>query len=533
MECDTCLKNGDATPLNCSTCARASLYPIRINLATVLLEKEMLGRQIGAIEGVSTSTTPQSAVSGSALVVTTEAAKKHDVERTQNERVEVEERIEMILEQRRVLEKQIEDGKKESSARKAELSRRRSDMTSVTHVLQSRRGAAMETVQKSIGRRTYRLDKTEDRTKSAQSTLCREAALLAGLKQKRRKTKDGKIKEYYTIGGVNILDLRDLNTASPEQISASLTQIARLLCICCTYLSLQTPAEVTLPYNDYPLPTMFTPSASYQDYKVPFPGLPPSPVLNTSPRASRTLTADPRPLPKPRVLCIDRRLPKLVKEDPTVYRLFIEGATFLAWDVAWVCRELGMGRMERWEEICDIGKNMYHLFVAPPPQPAPPMSRASSSKTTTTTQLHSPPARASPARDTSSTPTPSSRPLSTTPITALGSASPAVDPPTSTTWRFASPTRLIDKLKSHLAAEMTSAEWELLDEKEWEHRADEEPVLVGGKKATAEGEETNAVTAAGGDDAEGGTKETAAEQGSKGRGVSGWTKLKSRGNDGK
>ncbi|KAK5277441.1 hypothetical protein LTR16_009781, partial [Cryomyces antarcticus] len=60
---------------------------------------------------------------------------------------------------------------------------------------------------------------------------------------------------------------------------------------------------------------------------------------------------------------------------------------------------------------------------------------------------------------------------------------------------------------------MTSAEWELLDEKEWEHRADEEPVLVGGKKATAEGEETNAVTAAGGDDAEGGTKETAAEQG--------------------
>ncbi|KAK5192277.1 hypothetical protein LTR16_007429, partial [Cryomyces antarcticus] len=211
MECDTCLKNGDATPLNCSTCARASLYPIRINLATVLLEKEMLGRQIGAIEGVSTSTTPQSAVSGSALVVTTEAAKKHDVERTQNERVEVEERIEMILEQRRVLEKQIEDGKKESSARKAELSRRRSDMTSVTHVLQSRRGAAMETVQKSIGRRTYRLDKTEDRTKSAQSTLCREAALLAGLKQKRRKTKDGKIKEYYTIGGVNILDLRDLN----------------------------------------------------------------------------------------------------------------------------------------------------------------------------------------------------------------------------------------------------------------------------------------------------------------------------------
>ena len=58
---------------------------------------------------------------------------------------------------------------------------------------------------------------------NARVFLCTEAADLCGLRQRRRK-KAGSIRDDYTIGGIGIVDLRDLNsTVEPIPNYALLT----------------------------------------------------------------------------------------------------------------------------------------------------------------------------------------------------------------------------------------------------------------------------------------------------------------------
>lgn len=41
------------------------------------------------------------------------------------------------------------------------------------------------------------------------------------------------------------------------------------------------------------------------------------------------------------------------------------------------------------------------------------------------------------------------------------------------TWKLPTPTKVVDNLKSTLLGEMASAEWELLEENEWDNKAPE------------------------------------------------------------
>ena len=51
-------------------------------------------------------------------------------------------------------------------------------------------------------------------------------------------------------------------------------------------------------------------------------------------------------------------------------------------------------------------------------------------------------------------------------------------------WRLSQPHRLIDKLRNHLLIEITGAEWDVVDDNDFEEEADDElAVLVGGHKA--------------------------------------------------
>ena len=95
------------------------------------------------------------------------------------------------------------------------------------------------------------------------------------------------------------------------------------------------------------------------------------------------------------------------------------------------------------------------------------------------------------------------------------------------TWELPSVARIIDKVKSHLLTEMSGAEWELLEEKEWnEERADEEAVIVGGTRRSLENK-TSPMSAEPGSNPRG-----EAVSDGKGKGASGWMKLKSRGAEG-
>lgn len=534
MECHICGRQpGEGVDYNCATCARSALYPLRLKHATTLLNKERLGRRVEAIvQGMRNTQEPSLSLEG-AVIDTNECVKRVDLERMRAEITRAEQRVELAAEQARRLREEMEDYEKTIALRKAALAQRRSDAESATHNLDARRTEELEAIRKSIKRTEYKWNRLHVDTVQSRLLLCREAASLAGLKPRKRKNKDGTSRDDYSVGGVRIHDLRDLNSehkcrwcdlaanhrlgASPTQLTASLTYVAQLLVRITHYLAVRLPAEVTLPHRDYPLATIFAPSSSYLARDVPFPGFTPPHSSNNSPSASRTLD-----LPKPRPLFIEQKLPKLAKEDPAAYTTFIEGAALLAWNIAWLCRTQGMtSGFNSWEDICPLGKNLWRLLMAE--EQAPQLRRELS------------------GRDVTGNTDPSKRtPATSSPVKSLGQFShgtahsflgAAEGTETMRSWKYQTPTRIIDRTRKHLLDELQGAEWEVLDEKEWafnDEMAEDEPVIVGTRRRDMERDDDAKSVFSVGTTATGRTEGPEVTGQGKGKGVNGWTKLKSR-----
>ncbi|KAE8348057.1 UV radiation resistance protein and autophagy-related subunit 14-domain-containing protein [Aspergillus coremiiformis] len=464
MNCHVCTRASTSQiRYLCSTCARSQLYQLRIESARILLEKESLGHQI------------DNAVSSSINSLQTRSG-RHDTEHFNlenadhtiwiaqtitNEKAKSSRRIKKLTNQIESLQFDIQNKKRNISERRLSLTRRRSDAGSAKYQLADREAAILSGIQNNAKRTDHLWHSLHSKTAEARMFLCREAAYLYNLRQKVKK-QDGEVKEVYTIGGIPIIDLRDMNGATPSQISTSFFYIAHLLVLVSHYLSLRLPAQITLPHRNHPAPTIYAPSGSYiLRQMLPASSMSQSPA--TSPTSSRTAGLQSY-LPRPRPLFIDKSLPKIAREDPGTYALFIEGATLLAWNVSWLCRTQGLNiTPDSWEEICSVGKYMWQLLVAPPPP--------------TSTLI-----RAFPGRDVSSMvkttkDSPKTIIQRTKSFPMLGHYSHgtvhsflAASEGTEfvRTWRLPTPTKVIDKLKSSLLGEMASAEWELLEKKEWD-----------------------------------------------------------------
>lgn len=104
-------------------------------------------------------------------------------------------------------------------------------------------------------------------------------------------------------------------------------------------------------------------------------------------------------------------------------------------------------------------------------------------------------------------------------------------------WKLPTPTRAVDKLKSALLGEMASAEWELLEEKEWDDEVQEpaQPSAAGQDRERELGSDKNgsdyttiiSASSSGNGETQ---PDTSNEQAAAGRlkGKSGWTKLRNR-----
>ncbi|KAI9700510.1 MAG: hypothetical protein M1820_006809 [Bogoriella megaspora] len=495
MECFICSSKPSELKQHffCATCTRASLYPKRIEHATILLEKARLGQQIDTItlpEAPGTSIYQPSLPDG---VQAGEAAKNVRLENMGAESSASDDRINTIMHQAELLRKQMEEVKIQIASQRIAASQRRSDRASVSHGLEARRVQTLETTRKGIQRTSHKHDKLHSGIINARASLCYEAANLAGLKQRRRKTRDGGIREDYSIAGTPLLDLRELNSriTKPDHansFTSALIQTSRLLVLCSNYLHVRLPAEITLPHRDYPLPTILHPQSSYTGREIKFPGLGSLQSSANTPDGSRTF--DQRPLPKPRTLCVDREMSKLAKEDPAAYAMFVEGASLLAWDIAWLCRSQGFLTINTWEDVCPFGRNLWQLFVSsvrPPDNKMIPEQGASTLPDLTLGHL---------SHGTSHS--------------FLGAADAEMH---MRAWALRSPVKTLDRVKTHLQADLSRLEWEVLDEREWDEaaqREDEEAVLVGqGRKAEDDGKERD----------------------EKGRSVAGWMKLRSRSDD--
>ncbi|KAL4813386.1 UV radiation resistance protein and autophagy-related subunit 14-domain-containing protein [Aspergillus spinulosporus] len=457
MSCDICTRTQESAFL-CATCARNRLYQLRIDNASVILEREYLGQQIET--AINADNEPEECLNGRGNT-TAEWEKCRPrlwtIQKIKNEQSRSAARIEIVTNHIKSLQSRIKDKSLDISQRKIKLTRQRSDSESAIYQLSERESGMLSGIHNNIKRTDHLWHANHTKTAEARIFLCREAASLYGLRQKVRKNNNG-VKETYTIGGVGILDLREMNGAAPDHISTSFSYIAHILVLVSNYLSLRLPAEITLPHKDYPLPTIYTPSASYLPQELraaPFSDQLPS----SSPTSRPTLTHT--SLPRPRPLCIDKSLPKLAKEDPGTYALFVEGVTLLAWNVSWLCRSQGLNLgSDSWEDVCDIGKNLWQLLVAPPGQSS---ALIATRKGSYQTKAH---------KDFPKTMIQRTKSFPMLGHYSHGTAHSFLGGSEGTefvrNWRLPSPTKVVDRLKSTLLGEMASAEWELLEENEWD-----------------------------------------------------------------
>lgn len=246
------------------------------------------------------------------------------------------------------------------------------------------------------------------------------------------------------------------------------------------YLAIRLPAEITLPHRDYPLPTIFNLSSSYKYMDVPFPGTS-GQSSSTSPTASRQPEQPNQPRPRP--LFIKKPLPILATEDPSGYSSFLEGVTLLAYDVAWVCKSQGIpvgedSKEPSFEDVCNIGKNLYNLLLGSRPRPAPP-SRVPSAQSTPTKGGRDTEAETEDRRNV---------PPVTMGQYSHGSAHSFLGSAEGTyfirSWRLPNPMKLAGELKAKLMSEVANAEWELLHEDAWQvdNEMGDDGVVVGARK---------------------------------------------------
>jgi chromosome segregation ATPase len=215
MACDIC---GGNSPLHCITCARSAIELPRIELAKTLIERDEIGRYVRAVaEGLENKSLQHVSLTdskGGLLVDREEASKNVDLQRMKAETAEIKERTQLAVDCSASLQKEMDATRQQIEARRAQIAQRKSDLSSMTYGIETRRANEADKVQQNIKRMDYKLDRAHHETVEMRAYLCNTAARLAGVKMTRRRTKDGGIREVYSIGPgsrLRIYDLRDLH----------------------------------------------------------------------------------------------------------------------------------------------------------------------------------------------------------------------------------------------------------------------------------------------------------------------------------
>ena len=549
MQCDICKRPPSGLlPFYCTLCAREAIHEPRIQLALILIQEEALGRDVERI------VIRHKATSGKGLLKANDRTHEPNnscvLERATTDYITSNKRTEAILGHVEALRVQTKEMKAEIARRRIDLAKRRSNIAVASESISRLRSTTIEPVEKGVKQTEHRWDALHTATLEARVFLCKEAAQLYGL-QKRNPKKGGSGKDVYTIGGIPIVNLRELNSqntmlslsrlnaenhvdASPTCVTTATTNLAHLVYLVSHYLTLRLPAEITLPHRDYPLPTIFSPGSSYTMREVPFPGSTPSQSSINSPSASRAF--DSKPPPRPRPLHIEKKLSVLAKEEPVMYALFVEGMTLLAWDIAWICKTQGLNVGDNsWEEVCAMGKNLWQLLVAGSSVPRPPVNRGISGQNKAPNHLvtlRKDVATRTNGNDNAESPATLGHYSHGTAHSFLAAAEGMEY---MRGWRLQSPVRLIESVKAMLLSDRTGAEWEILEGNEWEeerprpgdatsresHVAKEEAFIIKGRRREGGFDEGRSVMSVG-------TKE-GEEADERVKGTSGWTKVKSRG----
>ncbi|KAK6949478.1 hypothetical protein Daesc_009559 [Daldinia eschscholtzii] len=452
MNCDIChrIHHPSRLPFFCAVDARNELYERRVANARILMEAEELESRVTKLllENDASAGNPVDDRSTRAYV-----------ESCISEEHKAKKRTEKIIATADKLRKEVDAAKKEIRERKANIARKKSDLATAAQGVSVRRNRELEEVKTAAKMSKYTWDREYDAMTQYRAALCMEVAKLYRLQRVRR---GNPVRFEYKIGGIDIVDLHNLNSAQPELISASLAHITHLLWLTSHYLSIRLPAEFTLPHNDYPKPTIFSLASSYHHGDVAFPG---TSLIPPDPRDRQFAH-----VPHPRPLFLEKPLSILSKEDPSAYNAFLEAVCLLAYDIVWLCRTQGvpMGdNSNSLEEFSCIGRNLYNLLINSSLQRNPQQIAEAPAQTNGNNPAEL--GRTAPRMGLYS---------HGTAHTFLGSAAG-----NELTRSFKMPTviKMVDKLKARLVRENPVPEWELLEDDAWTpDDALDDGVLVGG-----------------------------------------------------
>lgn len=507
MPCGFCSR--PQTQFHCPACARSVLYPLRLRYLDTLVDKESLESQSSYVLGVRPAEALPSGLSAETKISLGLAAKAKAYRSLRDEIATMQDQVRHVHIQTKALREKMEAWRNDMAERRAENAERLAHLDANGTLLRRQKEQTLEPLRKSNRKQSLRHETLHRSIVSARRFLCREAASLAGVRQKSELGEGDMARETPAIAGVPIFDLRKLNDMPVDQLTFSLSNTARMLDLICRYLQVRLPAEIILPHKDYPFCAMLMPGSSYSERTLSLPQSSLSPHgkdTNASHRKSSRL--------RPRPLHVDKKLTQLSKEDPAAYSLFIEGTTLLAWDVAWLCRAQGLNVAdEEWVGLATVGSNLLQLLRAPSQERD--VQKRQDTKKEAAIKLGQPSHG------------------SALFFLASGSQLRAVDQESvAMSWRYGNPVKVFDKVRGHLHNEMTGHEWEVLDEREAdEDNIEGDPVVVNARGHTKR--------AAGGAGRSAALSEDSRVDSSSGRedrtnsedvrrGQSGWTKLKSR-----
>jgi hypothetical protein len=496
MECDICSRKDLAqVGLYCPTCARSAIYPLRLEAVRILSERQQIGKKI------EVATTGQGEdVEGQKLnkIWQTEVNKATSAglrDKIARERSEVSD-----------LKAQVERMREEVSRAKTLVAQRRGHVETLKTQLPPRQHARQERVNNRTTKEISILDAASTKTATFKLSLCVETAKLLRLKRTRERVGDH-ARDQYFVSGFTVPDLRSINNMLCTELTAAIAAYAHLLVLIAFYLGIQLPAEITVPHRNYPLATIETPLTSYTSMRKVFPGS--GSVTSTNSRTTAKQDKRPRPL----FIGTDdekETVSQFAKKDPTAFGFFVEGIALLAWNVSWLCHSQDMvAGTESWSEACKIGRNLYRLlYSAHRPQLA---QRKSSTRNDKTGQK----------REDDQKPDPQMPKFG---IRAHSSAHHFL--PNSRNATLPKYTVISDSLRKALITEGKDAEWEVLNDDEFDDGAErfDEAVVVKNRKMDGKDfDDARSIMTAQ-------THKDDMQQinGLKSKGTSGWTKLKSR-----
>jgi hypothetical protein len=213
MECDVCGQPPSTKkPFYCPTCARSAIYPLRIDHAGILLDKELVGQKLETVIN-SEGRAPRENISLSgAIIDTAECSKTHRLEQMQSETTLLNDRADLIAEKAKELSEEMEELRRKIAQERKSISQRRSDHESASYDIEGRSVKELESVQAVTKRTNRKWEVEHQEIMKCKFWLCKDAAMLAGLRFG-KKTENGRRRDNVVIGAeVPIFDLRDLNS---------------------------------------------------------------------------------------------------------------------------------------------------------------------------------------------------------------------------------------------------------------------------------------------------------------------------------